>query len=407
MGPAPREPDRREPGSAPRAPATAAREAGQAAPARGPGPSQAAPARGAEPGQAAQALAFARGALSYWTSVFPRVCVQIARWRRRADAIPDPVLRHFALEALSKRSDIEGAAAFAAFAPWRHRGAATRAASAYQCAYSLLDVLGEQPSAEPVRDGRRLHEGLVYAVSIPPAPDGDSIERQDWYEHHPQRDDGGYLDSLLDECRGALAALPSYATVAPWAREGAERTVAFQSLNLSEAQGDHEGLERWATEATPNGTDLRWWETAAAAGSSLAVLALIAAAANARLPAEEAQALAAAYFPWIGCLHSLLDNLIDKHEDEAAGHRSLLAYYGPSRTARRLGTLAERARDAADALPHPQRHRVMLTAMIVNYLSTHEARVPELCAAREAVIARAGPLVRPAMWVFAIRRLGS
>jgi tetraprenyl-beta-curcumene synthase len=365
-----------------------------------------------------------RGALSYWASVFPRVCVYMARWRRRADAIPDPVLRHFALQALTKRSDIEGAAAFAAFAPWRHRGAATRAASAYQCAYSLLDMLGEQPSAEPVRDGRRLHEALVYAIS--PAgrpgreegepgrpgtqgekPGRDPIERQDWYAYHPQRDDGGYLDSLLDECRAALAALPSHATVAPWARSAAEQIVAFQSLNLSEAQGDHEGLERWAVQATPDGTDLRWWETAAAAGSSLAVLALIAAAATPRLPAVQAQALAEAYFPWIGCLHSLLDNLIDKHEDEAAGHRSLLAYYPPPQAARRLGALTERARAAADALPHPQRHRVMLMAMIANYLSTPEAHGPELRAAREAVIARAGPLVRPAMWVFAIRRLGT
>jgi tetraprenyl-beta-curcumene synthase len=387
-----------------------------------PAPGAGRAARAAEPGRAAQALAFARGALNYWTSVFPRVCVYMVRWRRRADAIPDPVLRHFALEALAKRSDIEGAAAFAAFAPLRHRGAATRAASAYQCAYSLLDMLGEQPSAEPVRDGRRLHEALVYAIS--PAgrpgreggeperpgtqgekPGRDPIERRDWYAYHPQRDDGGYLDSLLDECRAALAALPSYATVAPWARDAAERTVAFQSLNLSEAQGDHEGLERWAAQATPDGTDLRWWETAAAAGSSLAVLALIAAAASARLSAEEAQALAAAYFPWIGCLHSLLDNLIDKHEDEAAGHRSLLAYYRPPQAALRLGTLADRARTAADALPHPPRHRVMLTAMIANYLSTQGAREPELRAARGAVIARAGPLVRPAMWVFAVRRL--
>jgi tetraprenyl-beta-curcumene synthase len=370
-------------------------------------------ARGSGPSQAAQALAFARGALSYWTSVFPRVCVYMAHWWRRAGAIPDPVLRHFALQALTKRSDIEGAAAFAAFAPWRHRGAATRAASAYQCAYSLLDMLGEQPSAEPVRDGRRLHEALAYAVSPPgrPGTQGEGpgrapIERQDWYEYHPQRDDGGYLDSLLDECRAALAALPSYATVAPWAQSAAEGTVAFQSLNLSEAQGDHEGLERWAVQATPDGTDLRWWETAAAAGSSLAVLALIAAAATPRLPAVQAQALAEAYFPWIGCLHSLLDNLIDKHADEAAGHRSLLAYYGPPQAAMRLGTLAERARAAADALPHPRRHRVMLTAMIADYLSTPEARGPELHAAREAVIERAGPLVRPAMWVFAIRRLG-
>lgn len=331
--------------------------------------------------------------------MFPRVCMHVARWRRRAKRIRDPVLRQLAIEALGKRGNMEGAAAFAAFSPWRHRGAAVKAASAFQCAYNLLDLLGEQPSADPIGDGRRLHQGLVYAVST-------DAPRLDWYELHPQRQDGGFLDGVLDECRAAFARLPSAEVVRPWALAAAKRIVAFQSLNLSEAQGDHSGLESWAREATPRDTDLQWWETAAAAGSSLAVHALIAAAAQPRLAAEQAQALSEAYFPWIGCLHSLLDNLIDKREDEAAGHRSLLAYYGPQQAAMRLRILATRAAAAAAALPHPARHRVMLTAMIANYLSTPEARGPELRGAREAVIATAGPLVRPALVVFEVRRFG-
>lgn len=308
------------------------------------------------------------------------------------------MLRRLALEAIAKSGNIEGAAAFSAFAPWRHRGAAVRAAAAFQCAYNLLDLLGEQPSDDPVGDGRRLHEALVYAVSL-----GDVC--QDWYEHHPQHDDGGYLDAVLAECRRAFAELPSHATVEPWLRASAERVVAFQSLNLSEAQGDHDGLERWALRATPTGSDLRWWETAAAAGSSLEVHALIAAAASPRLSGDDARALAEAYFPWIGCLHSLLDNLIDKHEDEAAGHRSLLAYYDPPRAAERLAQLTACARDAADNLPNRRPHRVMLSGMIANYLSTQEAREDELSPVREAVMTAAGPLVRPAMAVFEIRRL--
>lgn len=347
------------------------------------------------------AVAFARGALNYWTSVFPRVYAQVTRWRRRARRIPDPVLRRLALEALAKSGNIEGAAAFSAFAPWRHRGAAVRASAAFQCAYNLLDLLGEQPSADPVRDGRRLHEGLVYAVGV----GADPIERQDWYEHHPQREDAGYLDAVLLECRRAFAKLPCHGAVGPWIRASAERIVAFQSLNLSEAQGDHDGLRRWASQATPAGSDLRWWETAAAAGSSLEVHALIAAAASPGLGRTDARALAEAYFPSIGCLHSLLDNLIDKHEDEAAGHRSLLEYYDPLGAAERLGELAARARRAADDLPNRLRHRVMLSAMVANYLSTPEAREGPLRPAREAVIAAIGPFVRPAMAVFAIRRL--
>jgi tetraprenyl-beta-curcumene synthase len=341
---------------------------------------------------------FARGAFSYWTGVFPRVCVYVARWRRQARRIPDPELRHLALQALDKRGNIEGAAAFAAFAPRARRARVTRATSSFQAAYNYLDMLGEQPSADAVTNGRRLHEALLYAVDPSATP-------LDWYEYHPQREDGGYLSGLLEGCRGALRRLPSYDQVAPAVRAAAARIVAFQSLNLSESQGDHEALEEWALAATPPGSGLRWWETAAAAGSSLGVYALIAAGAEKHLDASEPAALERAYFPWIGGLHSLLDNLIDKREDEAAGHRSLVEYYGPQRAAQRMRWLAEEAMRIARELPRNRRHLVILAAMIGNYLSTPEARGAELEPVSESVLETVGELERPTMLVFKLRRL--
>jgi tetraprenyl-beta-curcumene synthase len=356
---------------------------------------------------------FAHAAFSYWTSVFPRVCFYIARWRARARRIPDPVLRQLALDALDKRGNIEGAAAFAAFVPLARRANVTRATSAFQAAYNLLDMLGEQPSPDPVLDGRRLHEALVYAVTPRGATgplDGDPGQRGpvvalDWYEHHPQRSDGGYLDTLIEECRDAFAALPSHLLAAPSAQAAAARIVAFQSLNLSKSQGEHTGLEQWARAATPPGGGLQWWETAAAAGSSLGVHVLIAAAAGPQLDAGEVSALAHAYFPWIGGLHSLLDNLIDKHEDEAAGHRSLIEYYGPEQAAQRMKWIAEQAQEKAGELPHSRCHVVILAAMIGNYLATPEAHSAELKPIGDSVLATVSTLSRPTMLVFELRRL--
>ena len=227
----------------------------------------------------------------------------------------------------------------------------------------------------------------------------------DWYEHHPQRDDGGYLNALIEECRDAFAALPSHLLTAPSAQAAAARIVAFQSLNLSKSQGEHTGLEQWARTATPPGTGLQWWETAAAAGSSLGVHVLIAAAAGPQLDAGEVSALADAYFPWIGGLHSLLDNLIDKHEDEAAGHRSLIEYYGPEQAAQRMRWIAEQAREQARKLPHSRRHIVILAAMIGNYLATPEAHSAELKPIGDSVLATVSALRRPTMLVFELRRL--
>lgn len=367
--------------------------------------------RAAPHGRVALLATFAHAAFSYWTSVFPLVYFYVARWRRRARRIPDPLLRQLALDALDKRGNIEGAAAFAAFVPLARRTNVTRATSAFQAAYNLLDMLGEQPSPDPVLDGRRLHEALVYAVTPrgaqPPggAPERGPVVALDWYEHHPQRSDGGYLDALIEECRDAFAALPSHLLAAPSAQAAAARIVAFQSLNLSKSQGEHTGLERWAREATPPGTGLQWWETAAAAGSSLGVHVLIAAAAEELLDADEVEAFARAYFPWIGGLHSLLDNLIDKHEDEAAGHRSLIEYYGPEQAAQRMRWIAEQALEKASELPHSRRHVVILAAMIGNYLATPEAHSAELKPIGDSVLTTVSALRRPTMLVFELRRL--
>ena len=229
----------------------------------------------------ALAGAFAGAALRYWLTVFPRVARARRRMRARALAIPDPVLRGLALAALRKRGNVEGAAAFATFAPWCRRRAAVRALVAFQAAYDFADTLAEQPSAEPERNARRLHGALL--VALDPA-----ASRRDHLAHRPQRDDGGYLAETLAECHAALRRLPSYPALAPAALRAAARIVAFQSLSVAAQRDEPLGLESWARAAAPPGSDLRWWETAAAGGSSLAVHALIAAGAARRLDPDEA-----------------------------------------------------------------------------------------------------------------------
>ena len=344
-------------------------------------------------GRLALAASFAGAARRYWLGVFPRVRLEHRRRRVRALEIPDPLLRATALDAQRKWGNVEGAAAFAAFVPHSRRAASARAMGCFQAAYNYLDILSEQPSADPAANGRRLHSALLAALD--PDPDAPHL---DYYEHHPQREDGGYLTELIDSCRAALATLPSYPAVAPAAREAAERIVAFQSCNTGERQGDLAALARWARAHTPPGEDLRWWEIAAAGGSSLCVYALIALAAGsdlAGLPASRAspEAIAAvqnAYFPWIGALHSLLDNLVDAAEDRATGQHNLIGLYtSPQEAAARMGRLAERSLGAARALPDASAHTLILAAMVSFYLSTPEAATPE-----------ALPLVRAVLRVF-------
>jgi tetraprenyl-beta-curcumene synthase len=347
------------------------------------------------------AAAFVDAALRYWLTVFPRVNRGLRHWQDRAGQIPDPSLRRIALDSLCKRSNIEGAAAFAAFAPRSHRAAVVRALVAFQAAYNYADMLSEQPHVQAIANGRRLHEALLVALDS-------SAPELDYYAHHPQHDDDGYLQELVDTCRTALGTLPSYAAVAKSARIAAERIVTFQSLNVGKAQGDHVALSRWAREETPPGANLEWWETAAAAGSSLGVHVLIAAAADAELQQTDIAAIDDAYFPWIGALHSLLDNIVDIQEDAITDQRSLVAYYAsPAQAAARLQVLAVKAVGCARALPRGARHAIILAAMAGNYLSSPEANTPDVKTVSQSVREAIGDLATPTLLVFKLRRLGS
>jgi tetraprenyl-beta-curcumene synthase len=340
----------------------------------------------------------------YLLRVLPVVHSELGYWRARVADIPDPILRGHAWASLLKQGNIEGAALFATLAPPAQRPATVRALVAYQSAYNYLDTLSEQPSGDPVNNADQLDQALLVALGR----GGFGSPHVDYYQHNPQRSDGGYLRELVDSCRNALAGLPSFAAVAPRARAAAGRIVDFQALNLSNPHRGHDPLQSWAVEATPPGSAVAWWETAASAGSSLAVHALIAAAADPRLHPEDALRIEGVYWPWIGALHSLLDSLVDHREDAELGQRSLLGYYPtPANAAIGLSSLAMRAQGALECLPNRHEHQVIMTAMCSYYLSA-----PECYTARAQTIAHAltgilGTPLSVALVMFRARRLAA
>jgi tetraprenyl-beta-curcumene synthase len=342
---------------------------------------------------------FLTAARRYWLRIFPTVRREATRWRSRAEEIPDPVLRRAAVANLrTERLNLDGAAAFAAFVPDAHRRAVVRAQVALQAAYDYVDTLAEQPCGDPIRNGDQLHKVLGAALD----PGGPRI---DYYAHHPQKDDAGYLQCIVETCRAALRELPSYASVAEPMRRAARRMVRYQSLNLNEAQGDHAELARWAYAQTPSSTDLRWWETAASAGSSLGVYMLIAVAARHAVATEEATAIEQAYFPWIGSLHLLLDSLVDQQEDRVTGQPSLLDYYhSPEEAAARLGLIAAESMHRIQALPCGRQHALLLAGMTGHYLSMPVAARAEARLATRSVLAAIGGLAAPTMLVMGARR---
>lgn len=342
---------------------------------------------------------FAATVLRYTSSILPQVRRELGYWQARAADIRDPVLRDLAREALGKRGNIEGAALFATMAPRAHRRELVRALVCFQLAYNYLDVLGERPTDHPTAAAHELHQALLVAL------DPDTSHR-DYYARYPQHDDSGYLREVVDTCRAALVRLPSYQAVADRVQAAAGRIVAFQSLNLSESQGGHDALKRWALREIPAGSGLTWSEMAAAAGSSLPVHALIAAAAEPGANVD-LDALECAYFPQLSALHSLLDSLVDRAEDERDGQRSFLDYYSSTSTAAlSLGSLARYSKVVVGLLPDSARHAVIMTAMASYYLSAAQCATHEGAEVSRAVTGALGAPLSVAVSIFKARRLG-
>jgi tetraprenyl-beta-curcumene synthase len=366
--------------------------------------------------KAALALTFTAAAARYWLSVYPHVLREARHWRGRAEQVPDATLRRLALSTQrQERGNLEGAAAFAVLAPRSQRARVVRAVVAFQAIYDYVDTLAEQPSADPVENGRQLHCALLSALDPgtgqpdpgPPDTIGPDTGRPDYYVHSLHKEDGGYLGELIDACRRAFGALPSHASLTAPAQGAVQRIIAFQGL-AHDGEDGHEDAWRefsdWADAQTPQGSGLLWWETAAGAASSLLVLALIAAAAQPSVSEEDTSAIARAYFPWIGALHLLLDSLVDKADDIGSGRYSLVDHYSsPRELAVRLQVISAEAMRASEALPNGSQHRLILAAMASFYLSQPQASAPDGAPARAEILATLGEWAAPAMCLFRLR----
>jgi tetraprenyl-beta-curcumene synthase len=332
--------------------------------------------------------------------VFPQVIREVRRRRSHAERIPDLALRRLALEALDrKRGNLEGAAAFAALVPRASRPLVVRALVACQAICDYLDLLSEQPSGDPVANGYRLHEALIVATTR-------GEPHRDYYDHHPHRDDGGYLTKLVDAARGAMSQLPSLTTIDKPIHRAAERIATYQSLNHGDANGSYTLFERWAREASATHAGMHPWEAAAGSGSTLAVFALIAAAADPLLGRSAAREIESAYFPWIGSLHSLLDSLVDHDEDIASEGRTLMGYYaGPAHAAARIRTIADEALERATTLPCGRRHALIIAAMTSFYLSElHGSESAHAQLVSSSVLDAIGGMAKPTMAIHSLRR---
>lgn len=334
--------------------------------------------------------------------VLPRTAATLDRWQRRIGAIPNAELQRQAWASItSKRFHAEGGSVYAALAP-DHADVLVPLIVSLQTISDYLDNLCDRSVSMDETDFRQLHRAMLDAVDGAPAENvSDNVERSasghalyyaPYYAHHPNKDDGGYLRALVDECRGCISRLPSYDVVKPHVHRLIGLYNDLQVYKHGPVAGRVPTLAAWHARARSGPDGLHWWEFAAASGSTLGVFALFAAATRSDLSEGEAEQIVQSYFPWICGLHILLDYLIDQEEDIAGGDLNLVSYYANGEHMRtRLVSFVKQARAHAASLPNAAFHTTIVQGLPGLYLSDGKVAAQRMHSIARTLLRSAGP----------------
>ncbi len=293
----------------------------------------------------------------------------------------------------------EVAATLATLAPPANRAHAVHAIVAFEVMYDYLDGLTEQPTRDPLRDGHQLFRSFTDALNPHDTP------AEDYYKFHPQLDDGGYLQELVNAVRIPLAELPALNSIAETACAGARRCAEAQiRVHAAPYLGDSQ-LQSWASHEA-RGSPLGWREyIAGAVASVLAVHALIAAAADPQTTDEQAKAIDRAYL-LISALSTMLDSLIDYQHDLDTGNPWYLKRYEDhGRLANQLTHIARDAAREAGMLPNAGHHIMTLTGVVAYYTSAPDARHAPARPPVRAIQRELQPLITPTLTVMRAWRI--
>jgi tetraprenyl-beta-curcumene synthase len=324
---------------------------------------------------------------------------EVRLWRVRAAAIPDPTLRTDALGSLArKRASTDGAALFWTL-PDDRNPCLLRLLVAYEITADFLDSVSERSAHVGLANGLQLHRALSEALD-PGAPI--SV----YYLHNPARDDGGYLRTLVANCRESCERLPSYERARMLTLRAATLTQVLGLNHELDPEVRDQALRGWATRQSHGDAELGWFEWTAAASAWLTVLALLALAAEQGRDQRCFAEIYAAYLPWISLTGTMLDSYVDQAEDAAAGDHSYIAHYPDADAAvRRVGELVRCATVRACALPNGARHAVIVACMIAMYLSKDSARTPQMRAGTRRLAHAGGSLARLLLPVLRLWRI--
>ncbi|WP_310549858.1 tetraprenyl-beta-curcumene synthase family protein [Paenibacillus glufosinatiresistens] len=295
--------------------------------------------------------------------VLPEVRQSLDVWRQRAKDIPDPELRRQAIASIdTKQFHCEGGGVYAA-GNLSMRHILVPLIVAYQTISDYLDNLCDRSTSLDPDDFRLLHQSMLDAVT----PDA---ELRDYYALRSEKDDGGYLHSLVRTCQSMTARLPGYAAAQEEIRELSRLYGDLQVYKHIDPSLREKALKTWWEQEGFRAPHLYWNEFAAATGSTLGIFMLFLASCDPALTRKDAAAMRAGYFPHVCGLHIMLDYLIDQDEDREGGDLNFCNYYeSADAMLGRIASIVEWARSDVRQIPDTPLHRMVIEGLLALYLS--------------------------------------
>jgi tetraprenyl-beta-curcumene synthase len=304
-----------------------------------------------------------------YRKILPHVHMLLDSWKQKAIRIPDDELRQQAIASMTtKQFHCEGGGVYGLLAKPDQLLPVLQFIVAYQTISDYLDNLCDRSVSMDEANFRQLHQSMIDAVS-------GTVSTNNYYRLQKHQDDGGYLLSLVKTCHEALVQLPNYKLYQDHIRLLCQMYCDLQVYKHIALDRREAALFQWWEKHQKSFPQLKWYEFAAATGSTLGIFYYVALASYGQGTLELSQAVFEAYFPYIQGLHILLDYLIDQEEDRKGGDLNFCFYYpSEEEKLKRIEWISQEARHKAGQLPNAPFHRMMVEGLLGLYLSSQKVR---------------------------------
>jgi len=156
--------------------------------------------------------------------------------------------------------------------------------------------------------------------------------RNDSYENYftffPSKDDNGYLTILVEKCRQKVLSLPSYHVVRDQLSAFLTLFIDLQVTKFSSDDNTKElNLINWSSAHGQKHPELSGWEFCMAIDSTLSIQSLLALATVPEMTEQKVDAFNSSFFPWVCCIHKILEGYINYNDDLNYGNMNYDFYY--------------------------------------------------------------------------------